>query len=70
MTPLLTSGSISSMSGDEVKAVRRRLELSQRDFAKRLGVSFVTVARWETDQVRPSPLAVGRIKELAAKNGN
>ena len=47
-----------------MKAIRRGLKLTQRAFAKALGVSFVTVARWETDKVKASPLAVMRIREL------
>jgi DNA-binding transcriptional regulator YiaG len=40
------------------------MRLSQRDFAKKLGVSFATVARWESGRVQASPLAVDKLKRL------
>ena len=35
------------MTGQEVRAARRRLGLTQAAFAKRVGVERVTLARWE-----------------------
>ena len=55
------------MTGSEIRTLRRSLKLTQREFAKKLGVAQNTVARWETDQVKPSPLAVIRIGELQKK---
>lgn len=40
-----------------VKEVRRQLDLSQEDLARKLGVSFATVNRWENKQAKPSKLA-------------
>jgi superfamily II DNA or RNA helicase/DNA-binding XRE family transcriptional regulator len=40
-----------------VRSVRRRLELTQAQLAKRLGVSFATVNRWENGQSKPTLLA-------------
>lgn len=37
------------MVGAHVKRIRRKLGLTQRAFAARLGVHAVTVAKWETD---------------------
>ena len=34
---------------EEIHALRRRLGLTQRDFASALGVSVKTIERWETD---------------------
>jgi len=53
------------MNGSEIRALRKKLKLSQQEFADKLGVSKCTVGRWEIDKVEPSPLAVARIKELA-----
>jgi DNA-binding transcriptional regulator YiaG len=36
------------VTGDEVRRIRERLRLTQRELARELGVSRVTVARWET----------------------
>ena len=52
------------MTGREIRSLRRALNLTQDAFAKKLGVSQVTVARWEIEQTKPSPLAVARIEEL------
>lgn len=40
-----------------VKVLRRRLGLTQEQFAHRLGVTFASVNRWENGQVKPSPMA-------------
>src|SRR5262249_58697129 len=45
-------------------ALRRRLGLSQEEFAMRLGVSFVTVNRWENGRSAMSAAAVRRLDEL------
>ena len=37
------------MMGAEVKRIRKALGLTQRQFAERVGVHVVTVAKWETD---------------------
>ncbi len=36
------------LTGDEVRRIRKRLRLTQADLARALGVTRVTVARWET----------------------
>lgn len=53
-----------TMNSMEVKQARSMLGLSQRAFAKEIGVSYVTVARWETDRFKPSKLAVRNIEIL------
>ena len=45
--------------------MRRRLGLTQADFADLLGVSFVTVNRWERGKTRPSERAVKRLRAAA-----
>jgi len=55
------------MDAKEIKEIRSKLGMTQVQFAKKLGVWNVTVARWETGGVKASPLAVARIKELASK---
>ena len=39
---------------DEIKALRKKLELSQREFAKQLGVKRQTVECWESSLRTPS----------------
>ena len=44
-----------------IRRFRGRLGLTQVELAARLGVSFVTVNRWENGQTKPSPLAWSQI---------
>ncbi|MBI4331125.1 MAG: helix-turn-helix domain-containing protein [Chloroflexi bacterium] len=41
-----------------VADLRRRLGLTQAEFAERVGVNRVTISRWENGRVRPTPLAL------------
>ena len=50
--------------GGEIRVLRRKLKLTQQEFADRLGVAKCTVGRWETDLVKPSPLAITRIGDI------
>ena len=52
-------------SRKRIKLLRRRLGISQERLAVLLGVSWVTVARWEKKKGNsPSPLALTKIEEL------
>lgn len=51
-----------------IKDLRQKLELTQEQFAARIGVTFSTVNRWENGKGRPSPLALRQIDELARRN--
>src|SRR6266851_4115440 len=51
---------------ESIRALRGRLGLSQEQLAQRLGVSFVTVNRWETGRTGLSALARRRIADLEA----
>ena len=42
----------------EIKDLRRKLGLSQKAFAKQLGVSLRTVQRWERGESKPSKMAL------------
>ena len=39
-----------------VKLIRKQLALSQEALARQLGISFVTLHRWEKGHSKPSPL--------------
>ena len=52
-----------------VKEIREAEALSQEAFARRLGVSVRTVARWESGQVRPSPLALEKLRQSVPLSG-
>ncbi len=47
-----------------VKDIRAKLDLTQEQFAAKVGVTWSTVNRWENARGNPSPLAMGRIEEL------
>jgi SNF2 family DNA or RNA helicase len=47
-----------------LKRLRARYGFTQRALADRLGVSFVTVNRWENDQVEPSQLSWTQLRKL------
>lgn len=39
-----------------IKKLRKRLKLTQTEFAKLIGVSFCSVNRWENFRHRPHPM--------------
>ncbi len=55
-------------SSDIIKDIRSRLGLSQTELAKKLGVSFATVNRWEKGRCEPSQIALSTIKRLCTHN--
>jgi len=57
------------MDKARVIALRRDLEMSQEEFAKKLGVSWSTVNRWESGKTGPGPQAVRDMQDLAADRG-
>ena len=56
-------------NSDIIKGIRSQLNLSQTELAKKLGVSFATVNRWEKGRCEPSQIALGTIKRLCADSG-
>ena len=50
-----------------IKELRERMLLSQEEFAKKLGVSFATVNRWENGHHEPTYKARRKIKLLCKK---
>jgi DNA-binding transcriptional regulator YiaG len=60
------------VTGAQVKRVREILGLTQHEFAKRLGVHAVTVAKWETDAQGmrgPAARLIALLGESATKVG-
>ena len=52
---------------EQIKSLRAKLGLTQVALAKRLGVSFPTVNRWENGKSRPSQLSWQAILDLRAR---
>ena len=50
-----------------VKEVRKQLTLSQEDLARKLGISFATVNRWENGKSQPSKLAKAQFDNFCAR---
>ena len=61
-----SSGGDATILARRVRRLRRGLRLTQERFAERLGVSVITIHRWETGQSRPRQLALRRLEELEA----
>ncbi len=51
--------------GTEVRRLRSQLGLTQEQFGDRLGVSTITVHRWESGQSRPRRLAIEKLAQLS-----
>lgn len=50
-------------------ALRTRLNVSQVTFAEMIGVSHITISRWENGHYKPSDMAKARIMEIERGNG-
>jgi putative transcriptional regulator len=50
-----------------VSALRRRLQMTQEEFAHAIGVTVSTVNRWENGHIEPSRLARKAMDLLAAQ---
>ena len=49
---------------EKVKKLRMRLGLSQDAFAAKLGITPMTIRRWESGKSKPSPMAVKLLEEF------
>ena len=47
-----------------VKGLRQLLGLTQKQFARELGVSFSTIKQWENARRRPQPARLQRLLEI------
>ena len=52
-----------------VKRLRDKLILTQEEFAKLLGVSYMSVNRWESGKYAPTIKVKRKIVELCKENG-
>lgn len=53
-----------------VKDLRKRLNLTQEQFAKEVGVTFSTVNQWENGRRRPQPFLLNRLLEMQMTRHN
>jgi DNA-binding transcriptional regulator YiaG len=54
---------------EKIRAVRKRLGLSQEILARDLNVSFATINRWENSKTRPNRMAQDVFNSYCAKHG-
>ena len=54
-----------TMKSDELKRIRDRLQMTQEELAKRLGVSRLSVLRWENGQSDISKSMAIAIRSIA-----
>jgi len=47
-----------------VKELRRRLDLTQEQFAQKVGVTYSTVNHWENGKRIPQPFLLRRLREI------
>jgi DNA-binding transcriptional regulator YiaG len=57
------------MTGLALKHIRKRLALTQQAFAKKIGVTSNTVARWERDEVGIAEPIARLIRMLSTQKG-
>ena len=58
---------MNNFKAEEIKTLRKKLGLSQIDFAEKLHVVKTTVANWEQGKTHPSQLAERQLNRLARK---
>ena len=52
------------MDSTEIKALRKKLRLTQKELAARVKVDAITVSRWERNEQRPSRQALRQLARL------
>lgn len=53
----------------DIKDLRRKLKLTQEELAQKLGVSVMTIRRWESNKNKPSRLALRQLEQLTKEVG-
>lgn len=60
---------MSSVLPGLIRQTRQRLGLTQTQFAAKLGVSFLSVNRWENGHHQPLPIALKQIEAVLHEMG-
>lgn len=59
--------SVNKQPGSPINELRRRLRMTQEEFAHAIGVTVSTVNRWENGHIEPSRLARKAMEGLIAQ---
>ncbi|MFH0988492.1 MAG: helix-turn-helix transcriptional regulator [bacterium] len=51
-------------SPERILSLREELELTQIEFAERVGVRQATISNWETGKKAPSPMGERRLEDI------
>ena len=51
----------------DVKELRVKLKLTQKELAKKLHVEIITVSRWEHGTAKPNQASVRKLRRLLSK---
>jgi len=54
---------------NDIQKLRKQLKMSQEQLAGELGVSTMTIRRWEANSNKPSRLALRQLDRLRKKAG-
>lgn len=54
---------------EKIKEIRRKMMMTQTEFAEYLGIAFVSVNRYENDKSRPTFKVQRKLAELEKKLG-
>jgi transcriptional regulator with XRE-family HTH domain len=52
-----------------IKTLRNKLDLTQEQFAQKVGVTFSTINNWEKGTRKPHPFLLQRLLEIAEEAG-
>lgn len=58
------------MKPEEIKAIRKKLCVSQEKFAVLVGTTVVSVNRWEKGKTKPNKFYVRELKQLGSTCGS
>lgn len=53
------------MNSEKIKELRKKAEANQEEFAELLGVSRLTISKWERGDTNPKPKHIKILKEIA-----
>jgi len=58
------------MNKEDILALRKKLKLTQKEFAGRLKVDAITVSRWELGNQKPSAQTERQLSKLLKRSSN